>query len=522
MDRLFARTLALTSVVGVCLALAAATSLAAIAYPSAYDQYLLELINRARADPAAEAALYGIALNEGLAPGTISSDAKQPLALNLNLVASAQAHSQWMLDTDTFSHTGQGGSSSHERMQDAGYTFTLPWGSGENIAWLGESPTVPQLTPSTAELHADLFVDDGIDGRGHRVNILDAAMKEIGTGVLDGEFSGYNAVMVTEDFAYSAGNSFLTGVIYNDLLVYDNDFYTPGEGVGGVLITATRLSDSAEFTTTAWASGGYSLQLAAGDYDVTLSGGGLSGTVAYSDVTIASQNVKLDYAGDAAVVAAVEPQSGPAYSQGLITGTGFGATAGSVQYTPTGEAAVDCEVLNWSATEIAFHIPAGVAAGSGHLAVVPDGAAESNPVAFEVTAPTTLHVDGDNATGKENGTEQYPFTTIQEAANAVAAGGTVKVASGSYAGSLTIDGKQVEIHGGYVGGTYPGTGDFGTGTRDTDPSTNNTVLDGGGAPAAVVCQGTGARGSLLASFKIRNGGATFNGGLVLRRVIAEH
>src|SRR5258707_11440338 len=42
-------------------------------YPSNLEQYEVELINRARANPAAEAARYGIDLNEGLAPGTIST-----------------------------------------------------------------------------------------------------------------------------------------------------------------------------------------------------------------------------------------------------------------------------------------------------------------------------------------------------------------------------------------------------------------------------------------------------------------
>ena len=45
-----------------------------------HEQYLLELINRARSDPGAEAARLGISLNQGLSPGTISGDAKQPLA----------------------------------------------------------------------------------------------------------------------------------------------------------------------------------------------------------------------------------------------------------------------------------------------------------------------------------------------------------------------------------------------------------------------------------------------------------
>ena len=53
------------------------------------EQLLLELINRARTFPLAEAAYYGIDLNEGLAPGTISNSAKQPLAPNASLLQSA-------------------------------------------------------------------------------------------------------------------------------------------------------------------------------------------------------------------------------------------------------------------------------------------------------------------------------------------------------------------------------------------------------------------------------------------------
>ena len=38
--------------------------------PTALDQYLIELINRARMDPADEAARLGIELNQGLVTGT--------------------------------------------------------------------------------------------------------------------------------------------------------------------------------------------------------------------------------------------------------------------------------------------------------------------------------------------------------------------------------------------------------------------------------------------------------------------
>ena len=40
--------------------------------PTALDQYLIELINRARMDPTAEAARLGIDLNQGLSQGQIT------------------------------------------------------------------------------------------------------------------------------------------------------------------------------------------------------------------------------------------------------------------------------------------------------------------------------------------------------------------------------------------------------------------------------------------------------------------
>ncbi|MGH6930675.1 MAG: CAP domain-containing protein, partial [Dongiaceae bacterium] len=93
---------------------------------TAYEQYMLELINAARLDPAAAAALYGVNL------GSISAASKQPLAGNQLLTLAAEDHSQWMLDTDTFSHTGAGGSDPGDRMSDAGYAFTGAWTWGEN------------------------------------------------------------------------------------------------------------------------------------------------------------------------------------------------------------------------------------------------------------------------------------------------------------------------------------------------------------------------------------------------------
>jgi uncharacterized protein YkwD len=292
-------------------------------YPSAYDQYLVQLINQARANPSAVAASFNIDLNEGLTPGTISASAKQPLAINPFLVDSARGHSGWMLDTNLFQHEGPGTASPGDRMGWAGYTFTPPWSWGENIGWRGNTQSYADYTQGTAQLNQDLFVDQGIDDRGHRINMLDADYKEVGTGVIAGIFTqsgtDYKSLMATEDFANTAGNSFLTGVAFNDAVTHDQ-FYTPGEGLGGVTITAKRLSDNAVFTTATWDSGGYNLQLAPGTYQVTAAGPGLNGSVGYGNVVIGNQNVERDFTPATPVLDFTPPTAALASAPDITTG----------------------------------------------------------------------------------------------------------------------------------------------------------------------------------------------------------
>ena len=257
---------------------------------------MLELINRARANPGAEAASVGINLNEGLPAGTIQDTPKQPVAFNFYLNGSADGHSQWMLDNDVFQHAGAGNSTPSMRATAAGYTLQAPWGVGENLAWKGLTNTVPNPIQLTTELHAGLFIDEGIADRGHRTNMLAPNFKEIGVGILSGVFTqgskNYNSVMITYDMAYSSGNAFLTGVVFND---YDfNQFYSPtGEGYGDISIRAYNTLTGELYETTSFSTGGYSLQVPAGTYNVTMGGTQLLDTT-FLGVTIGSQNIKLD------------------------------------------------------------------------------------------------------------------------------------------------------------------------------------------------------------------------------------
>lgn len=270
-------------------------SLFAAVFPTANEQLVVELINRARANPAAEAQRLSIDLNEGLPAGTISTAPKQPLAIGLFETDAARKHSQWMVDNDVFSHTGAGESSPHGRLQAAGVDFDPPYSSGENIGYRAQKPAVPNQTTTAAQVHDDLFIDKGIFDRGHRVNLLTASHKMIGAGIVSGEFDTFNAVMLTTDFTASGDDQhLLTGVVYSETVTKDN-FYTPGEGMNNVTINATRVGDGLTRSTQSFSSGGYTLALQPGKWIVSATGGGFGTTVMRAHVVMGEDNVKLDF-----------------------------------------------------------------------------------------------------------------------------------------------------------------------------------------------------------------------------------
>jgi hypothetical protein len=92
----------------------------------------------------------------------------------------------------------------------------------------------------------------------------------------------------------------------------------------------------------------------------------------------------------------------------------------------------------------------------------------------------TLNVDDDNQTGTEDGSAAHPFSTVQKAADkAAASGDVIQVAAGTYAGGTRIERKEVQLLGGFAGGTTAGyaagtSGDFGS----RAPTTKITRLTG--------------------------------------------
>ncbi len=273
---------------------------------SANEQLMLELVNRARLDPQAEADRFGIDLNKDLPPGTISPAPKAPLTFNNYLVDSSRAHSQWMIDNDIFSHietsgtNGFTGVTAGDRMQTAGYVFSGTWIWGENIAWQGTTGT-PDMTAYIIAQHEGLFLSHG-----HRENILNETFREMGIGQVSGVFTSgtdYNSSMVTQNFAKSGTDYFITGVAYTDT---DSDnFYTVGEGHANVNISIADSTGAHVVSALSEAAGGHRAAVSDGDYQISFSGGGLPSTVRV-DATVAGGNIKIDLAGNSKIAASVD------------------------------------------------------------------------------------------------------------------------------------------------------------------------------------------------------------------------
>ncbi len=256
--------------------------------PTQYEQLHLEAINRARANPSAEAARLGIDLFEGVPAGKLTSDPKPPLAMNARLLAAARSHSADMLENDFFDHYSLDGTSPFDRMKQQGYYYNS---AGENIAFTAGSYRL-QMDKTALSLHNILFIDKNYAARGHRTNLLNPEFRETGIGLLEGDYKYQSslfpwAYMVTCDFGarYSVP-PIVTGVVFNDR---DGDmFYDAGEGISGVRI---YVQETAEYVTTGDA-GGYGIPLYPGSYHLKFVHDTLG--EALKTVNVSGENVKVD------------------------------------------------------------------------------------------------------------------------------------------------------------------------------------------------------------------------------------
>jgi len=146
-----------------------------------FERYMLDLIN---ADRGAK----------GLAP----------LLMELNLNTSADEHSIWMSEADTFSHTGAGGSTHTQRILDADMDLSGSWRSAENIAAVTVDGAA-SLYDEVDRLHKNLM-----NSPSHYANLMDPKLELIGLGLMVGPLSygsagSLSSALLTQNFATTGG-----------------------------------------------------------------------------------------------------------------------------------------------------------------------------------------------------------------------------------------------------------------------------------------------------------------------------
>lgn len=229
---------------------------------SADEQYVLELINRARANPPSEGQrlasiqdpkilqeYHWFSVNTGTLQGDFASyQPRPPLAMNASLSAAARVLGSAEGAQGFQGHTGSDGSTSLSRLESASYS---PLAYGENTYATVENAFFG---------HAAYNVDWGVDDLIHRDLIMGLiaylpTFREAGISSVAATAANYGPQVLTEEFGTASATPLALGVTYIDK---DADgFYTPGEGVGGIRVSSPQSS----YYTVTGSAGGYSLPL---------------------------------------------------------------------------------------------------------------------------------------------------------------------------------------------------------------------------------------------------------------------
>lgn len=206
-----------------------------------------------------------------------------PLAWNDSLNQAALGHNNQIIAFDQQSHQLPGEPPLGTRVNNAGYT-----------GWTTLAENVYAFSKSSFYGHSGFLIDWGNDPPGHRNNIMNPDMKEVGISVIPENNSSTNVgpLIVTQNFGANSnyGNPKIVGVVFND--TNGNSRYTAGEGLSNITITVT--GPNGTFATTTMTAGGYQLAVPAGTYTVTASGGSLGGTRTVP-LVVTANNVEVDF-----------------------------------------------------------------------------------------------------------------------------------------------------------------------------------------------------------------------------------
>jgi hypothetical protein len=297
--------------------------------PTAQELHFLYEVNRARHDPPAWAAEYGLGSQtggDGLPTTLIGVEPRPPLALNATLVDSAGFKAEEMATNDYFGHHSEVGPNFYWPNDLVRHVFGYPLPMQMPEMCMPSCYMLPDASNQIESIAAGfgpgsfdnsqavnavigLIVDDGVPDLGHRIHLLgmddfSALFVEAGPGY------GYSALAYYRNYwAFHTGmkaspETFLTGIVFAD--GNGNSLFDPGEGLAGVTVEAGLLS------AITGASGGYSISIPSGTHAVTCSGGAFSGTASAS-VDVIGFNREVDcISGEASAVVDFVPEPGAA------------------------------------------------------------------------------------------------------------------------------------------------------------------------------------------------------------------
>ena len=186
--------------------------------PSGFEEEIRWRLNRGRFDTA----------SENLARGTAYTDVPAstgPLAPSQDITQAARHQSEDMAKANLFQHPTVPGSLYYNPL-----TQPNPWDrmNAEGYSWNAAAENIAAGYVGAESVYVAWW-----NSTGHRENMYNAALREIGNGTYNWSASTYQNYY-TMDLGSSANNCFFTDTLFQDL--NGDGIYQPSEAVSGVVI----------------------------------------------------------------------------------------------------------------------------------------------------------------------------------------------------------------------------------------------------------------------------------------------